>query len=723
MIMNKLLVTVFPFIRWFPFTGDKIRADLIAGITVALILVPQSMAYAQLAGLPVVYGLYASFIPVIIASLWGSSSQLHTGPVAMLSLMSAAALIPFATPGSTTFIELSIMLALMVGVLRLVLGVFRLGAIVNLLSSPVIVGFTNAAALIIGLSQLSKIIGVPFPRTDNYLADLWRVLTQIPDMHILTLAFAIGAWMTISGLRRIKPSLPGVLIVVVLTTVVSAVIGFEHKLSVTPNQIHEDDTAELLHTYATTQTRIGQLITDVADLRRRAKEYIDKDDIKSSATLSAKAAVLDHELSVLKSENTTRLINIHGIVFTAARDANDELSMFSKDSIPAGFAAEKAVWRFDSVEGEKIVLSAGGDVVGVVPEGLPSLKAPTVEWSLIFALLPAALVMALIGFMEATSISKAIASTTGERVDASKELVGQGLANIAGSFFGSFTVSGSFSRSAVAARTGAKTGLFAIISAATVVIVLLFFTPYLYHLPQAVLAVIVMMAVFSLIRIKPLTLAWKVDRFGAVIGIITFFATLIMAPAIANGILLGIVLTVMHFLIKTMQPRAEIVSRKPDGTLGGIKAHDLKPVSKMFVPVRFDGALTFTNVAYFEDIILEAQREFPHAKAILVIASGINWMDASGEEKIREVNCRLKLLDVKLMFSGLKYQVMKSFIKSDLLNELGRDRFFASKEEALKALMQEYDADNGFDTDEDSAEVEKAKRESIAREEDARVLR
>mgnify|MGYP001819574938 CR=1 FL=1 len=154
---------LFPFLRWFPMTRATLRADLIAGITVALILVPQSMAYAQLAGLPVVYGLYAAFIPVIIASLWGSSNQLHTGPVAMLSLMSAAALVSFANPGTTEFIQLSLMLALMVGVLRLALGVFRLGAIVNLLSSPVIVGFTNAAALIIGLSQLSKIIGVLFP--------------------------------------------------------------------------------------------------------------------------------------------------------------------------------------------------------------------------------------------------------------------------------------------------------------------------------------------------------------------------------------------------------------------------------------------------------------------------------------------------------------------------------------------------------------------------------
>lgn len=688
--MNNLIVNLFPFIRWFPLTGEKIRADLIAGITVALILVPQSMAYAQLAGLPVVYGLYASFIPVIIASLWGSSSQLHTGPVAMLSLMSAAALIPFATPGSAGFIELSIMLALMVGVLRLALGIFRLGSIVNLLSSPVIVGFTNAAALIIGLSQLSKIIGVPFPRTDSYLADLWRVLTQIPDMHLLTLVFAIGAWFTIEGLRRFKPTLPGVLIVVVLTTVVSAIVGFENKISISTSQFHDKQVAELLDTYAKTQTRIDGLISQVADLRREAKVYEKRDDIQNSAGLSAQAAVFDHELSVLKSENTVRLINIHGIKFTAARDANNQLVFFSDDAIPAAFTPEEQTWRFSKIDNGNIVLSAGGDVVGVVPEGLPSFNTPTVEWSLVFALLPAALVMALIGFMEATSISKAIASSTGERVDASKELVGQGLANIAGSFFGSFTVSGSFSRSAVAAKTGAKTGLFAIISAATVVVVLLFFTSYLYHLPQAVLAVIVMMAVFGLIRIKPLVQAWKVDRVGAVIGIITFFATLIMAPSIANGILLGVVLTVIHFLVASMQPRTEIVSRKPDGTLGGIKSHDLKPISDKFVPVRFDGALTFTNVAYFEDMILEAQRDFPKAKAIVVLGSGINSMDASGEEKVREVSKRLDELGVKLMFSGLKFQVVKLFILSGLFDEFGRDRFFPNKEQALAVLQEEY---------------------------------
>lgn len=195
-----------PFLAWFPMNRETLRGDLVAGITVTLILVPQSMAYAQLAGLPVVYGLYAAFIPVIVASLWGSLRQLHTGPTAMLALMSAAALLPHATPGSDDFIQLSIMLALLVGVLRLVLGLFRLGLIVNFLSHPVIIGFTNAAALIIGLSQLNKLINVPMPRSEVFLADLWVVLQQLGSTHWPTLLFGLTAFAVIFGLQKKSPA-------------------------------------------------------------------------------------------------------------------------------------------------------------------------------------------------------------------------------------------------------------------------------------------------------------------------------------------------------------------------------------------------------------------------------------------------------------------------------------------------------------------------------------
>jgi len=693
--MHSIAYNLLPFLRWFPISRDSIRADLLAGITVALILVPQSMAYAQLAGLPVVYGLYASFIPVIIASLWGSSNQLHTGPVAMLSLMSAAALIPFATPGSVDFIELSIMLALMVGVLRLSLGLFRLGAIVNLLSSPVIVGFTNAAALIIGLSQLSKVIGVPFPRTESYLADLWRVMEQFPQMHWPTLMFALGAWLLISGLHRVRPSLPGVLIAVVLATLLSAFFSYEDKTNVKIDQIRDKQTVESIQLFTATQTRIGEITNEVSEYNQRAKEleqYGGLQRIEEAAALLAKVAVLKHELHVLKKDNTARRVELHDMTLEGGTDNNGKLLLFAEGRVPAACHSDGKSWHFNGINKNTIVLSSGGLVVGDIPQGLPSMQIPVVHWDLMLALFPAALVMALIGFMEATSISKAIASSTGERVDTSKELIGQGLANITGSFFGSYTVSGSFSRSAVAARIGAKTGLFAIISALAVVLVLLFFTPYIYHLPQAVLAVIVMLAVFSLIRITPLVQAWRVDRISAIIGMITFIATLLMAPSIANGILFGVVLTVLHYLIRIMKPRAEIVSRKQDGTLGGILAHHLKPMSDQFVPVRFDGSLNFINVAYFEDMILEAQNKFPDAKAILVVASSINEVDASGEEKVREVALRLRDVGVQLMFSGLKHQVMQVFESSGLVDLLGREAFFADKQSAMTHLTHKYDA-------------------------------
>lgn len=694
--MKPWLYVVFPFLRWFPMSTSSVRVDFIAGITVALVLVPQSMAYAQLAGLPVVYGLYAAFVPVIVASLWGSSSQLHTGPVAMLSLMSAAALIPFANPGTDYFIELSIMLALMVGILRLALGVFRLGSIVNLLSSPVIIGFTNAAALIIGLSQLSKIIGVPFPRTDSYLSDLWRVITQVPEMHYQTLLFAAATWALIMWLKKRWPVLPGVLIVVVLATLVSALVGYEDKTSVGMAQVKSQETVEAIGAYESIQDRIAKLTTEIAESNRLADKLEEKgsfERIEQAAETRARVSMLEHELELLNIKITQLKVSLNAIRLEGGTDLAGEFSLFAQGAVPQGFASDKKLWRFSGATEHGITFSAGGAVVGDIPQGLPSFTVPSVNLDLMIALLPAALVMALIGFMEASSISKAIAASTGERIDTSKELVGQGLANIAGSFFGSYTVSGSFSRSAVAAKTGAQTGLFAIISALGVVLVLLFFTEYLYHLPQAVLAVIVMMAVFSLIRVRPLIQAWRVDSVGAAIGVITFVATLLMAPSIANGILLGVVLTVLFYLVRTMRPRSEIISRKPDGTLGGIRAHGLKPMSQYFVPIRFDGSLTFINVAYFEDIILEAHADYPSARVILVIGSGINEIDASGEEKIHEVLKRLRNSGVELVFSGLKHQVKSILERSGLVEELGSDVFYKDKEAALDALFYRFGND------------------------------
>jgi len=693
---NTTLTNFFPFLRWFPISGLSLRADLIAGITVALVLVPQSMAYAQLAGLPVVYGLYASFVPVIVASLWGSLPQLHTGPVAMLSLMSAAAVLPMAALGSEAFITLSVMLALMVGVLRLVLGLLRMGVLVNFLSSPVIVGFTNAAALIIGLSQLSKILNVPFPRTDNFVADLWTVIEQLPQTHIPTLLFALATYIIIVGAKRLTPKVPGVLLAVMLTTAVSWAIGFERNLTVPVAAIEDPEARALAEQYVSTSRALGSLAVTTSRINKDLRELASLDDpdrFSELALLEADLRVLNREMEQRKLANNERLVNLHKLVF-ARVEAADGDQFYPRGELPDGLETDGQTWRINAVDKDQARMMGGGAVVGEIPAGLPSFHLPHLEMGYFWALLPSALVMALIGFMEATSISKAIAAQTKARVDTSKELVGQGLANIVGSFFSSFTVSGSFSRSAVAAKTGAQTGLFAIISAIAVMLVLLFLTPLLYHLPQAVLAVIVMMAVFGLINVRALIRAWHIERQEAIIGLLTFVATLAMAPRLADGILLGAGLALVLFLVRTMAPRTAMIGRQPDGTLAGLDSEDgrrVEPVGKNFVAVRFDGSLNFITASRFEDLMLEARVRNPQAKAILVIGSGINDLDVTGEERLRDVIETFQDAGIEIYFSSLKAQVYETLSNANMFSKLSRDHFFRTKEKALEALDRVYD--------------------------------
>ncbi len=686
---KSMLSVVFPFLRWFPLRGDKLRADIVAGITVALILVPQSMAYAQLAGLPVVYGLYASLLPVMVASMWGSSNQLHTGPVAMLALLSAVTVIPFAAPGSEKFIEISIMLALMVGVMRLLLGLLKLGAIVNLLSSPVVVGFTNAAALIIGLSLLAEVLNVPFPRSDVFIADLARVVLQVPEAHLPTIGFALAAAAIMLGLRRYFPRVPGILVVVVMTTVASWAIGFERTRSAPLSAVANPEARAEILAYSTTEQQVQTLTAQLSAVSQRLRELKQgaPNLLETEAGLHAQAELSRRKIALLKAANNQRRVALHALKFVRVKQ-QEGVFIYQ-----LGTRADEASWRFGKIKGDQVTFMGGGRVVGSIPAGLPSFAVPHVHVDLLAALLPGALVMALIGFLEATSISKAISAMTRERINPSRELIGQGLANIVGSFFHSFVVSGSFSRSAVAARMGARTGLFAVISALAVALVLLFFTPYLYHLPLAVLGVIVMLAVFGLIKIQPLVMAWRVDRVGALIGVITFVATLAMAPALANGVLVGVVLTVLSLLVRQMKPHAVLLGRMADGSLSDMKAHGLPPISKHFATVRYDGSLDFLNAAHFEEAILQAHAEFPDAKTILVIGNGINSIDASGEEKIREIARYLRAVNVTLAFSSLNQPVREKFLRAELTRLLSEENLFKTRESAIEALEARY-ADN-----------------------------
>jgi len=679
-----MLKRFFPFLRWFPIKGDTLRGDLIAGITVSLILVPQSMAYATLAGLPVVYGLYAAFLPVIVASMWGASRFLHTGPVALLSLMSAAAIEPLASRGSDEFIQLSLMLALMVGVLRLALGGFRMGVLINLASHPVINGFTNAAALIIGLSLLNTFINVPMPRSDMFLRDLWHVVMQFPLAHWPTIAFGLGTLVVMSLLKKWLPKLPGVLAVVVLGTIISAAVGFEKTALVAPDRIIDATARAEFDKFAQLETGLVKNKQTQTQLRKQISTLgTDVHDY----TLESEALRLEGEEKSMKKRLYGQRVAVYRHALKPVMGTDGQMVYLASDK-PAWAASS---WRFVGVKDGRFKLSGGGQVVGSIPAGLPSFTIPAMDLGVMSGLLGTAFIMALIGFMEATSISRALAAQNREKLDPNQELIGQGLANIVGSFFQSYTVSGSFSRSAVAAKSGARTGLYAIISAIGVVVVMLFMTQYFYHLPQPVLAAIVMGAVFGLIDFKTLRHSWKVRRSDGIVGLLTFAATLLMAPQLANGVLVGVVLTILLFLNRVMQPRSEVLGRTRDGTLAGAASHDLPPISENYVVLRFDSSLVFINSAFFEQAVMRAISQFPQAKAVLVIGNGINQIDATGEEKLRALASDLKVAGVTLMLSGLKKPVREALARSGLDTILGRENLFVSKDMALEALRQRYD--------------------------------
>ena len=679
--MNRFL----PFLRWFPMPLDALRGDLIAGITVALILIPQSMAYATLAGLPVVYGLYASFLPVIVASMWGASRFLHTGPVALLSLMSAAAIEPLASRGSDEFIALSMTLALMVGVMRLGLGAFRMGVLINLASHPVINGFTNAAALIIGLSLVNSFINVPMPRSDMFLRDLWHVLMQLPLAHWPTIAFGVGTLVLLSLLKKFLPKLPGVLVAVILGTVISAAVGFEQTALVAPERIEDAAARADFDKFAALEKGLNANKRAQGDIGRKVATLAKAD--AHDYSLEAEALRLAGEEQSLKKQLYGQRVAVyrHGLV---ALDGPDGEPVYRAAPERSRLATH---WRFTGVKDGQFRLSGGGQVVGNIPAGLPGFAVPSMDLGVMTGLLGTAFIMALIGFMEATSISRALAAKSREKLDPNQELIGQGLANIVGSFFQSYVVSGSFSRSAVAAKSGARSGFFAIVSALGVVVVMLFLTRYFYHLPQPVLAAIVMSAVFGLIDFRTLRHAWSVRRSDGVVGLLTFVATLVMAPQLATGVLVGVVLTILVFLRGVMQPRSEVLGRSRDGTLAGAASHDLPPIGKNYVVMRFDASLVFINSAFFEQAVMKAISQFPQAKAVLVIGDGINRVDATGEEKLRALTSDLKTAGVTLALSSLKKPVKEALIRAGLDAVIGRENLFPNKDLALRTLAERYD--------------------------------
>ncbi|KAB2319646.1 STAS domain-containing protein [Betaproteobacteria bacterium SCN1] len=690
MLKFAKLSRYFPFLRWFPISGSDVKINLLAGLTVALVLIPQSMAYAQLAGLPAYYGLYAAFLPVAVASMWGSSNQLATGPVAVVSLLTASSIATLAAPGSDDFIALAIMLTLLVGVIQLSLGVFKLGVVVNFLSHPVIVGFTNAAAIIIALSQLSKILGVSMPRSESFISDISAVFRQAGDTHLPTLAMGVGAIALMWLMKRFAPKLPGVLIVVVLATLISWAVGFERNASGRIAHIADPELRAQVEDVARLNGEVARLTREISDKNDALTQTLKSEGESSAAVrLDADIALLRIDLTRFEAEAAGKRKALRQIPVVRQIDGDgNTVGVYPADTVAAGSMGDTARYSIRKIEKDGFKLVGGGEVVGAIPEGLPEVSLPTFDLDKLGAMFSAALVIALVGFMEAISIAKAVAAKTKQRLDPNQELIGQGVGNIVGSFTQSYPTSGSFSRTAVNMNMGATSGLSAVFTVLIVLITLLFLTPLLYHLPQAVLAAIIIMAVGGLVNIEAIRHAWKAHKHDGIASIVTFFATILFAPHLDTGILVGAGLAITLFLLRTMKPRVALLGRYGDGTLRDISVNPGLPTSPHVMAMRFDGSLYFANVSYFEDAVLEALAERPSTRAVLIVGDAINQLDASGEEIIHHLVERLRAAGVMLVFSGLKRQVMGVMRQTGLIEAVGEENIFATEAQAITAIYE-----------------------------------
>ena len=538
-----------PFLRWPRPSAALLRGEAMAGLTVGLMVIPQGVAYAQLAGMPLVTGIYASMLPALVAVLFSASARLSVGPTALTSLLIYASLSPLAAPASPEWVELAVWLALLSGGLQVVLGAARFGWLLNLVNSPVLMAFTQAAAVLIISSQLPALLGFRVG---------WAEMLQAPSVDALAAAFGLAALALLVLARRWRPTFPTVLVIVVAAAALSWALGHE---------------------------------------------------------------------------------------------------------------------------------SRGGAVVGPLPGGLPAAYIPGWPgWQMLGQLVLPTLVITLVSFLETAASAKVDSQRKGERWDQDQDLIGQGLAKIASGFSGAFATSSSFSRSALNLYAGAQTGWATVFSVVVVLVALLLFTPVLRHVPQAVLAAIVVAAVVGLLKPREFVRLWHISRVEAVIAAITFGITIAAAPALYWGVLSGVLMALSYFLYQRLHPRIIEVGLHADGSLRDRQLWALPALAPHTYALRMDAGLDFATASQFERNVTEYLTAHPHTRHVCLFAHAINRMDATGAEAFARLVSQLHQRRVTLHLAGMKLPVEKMLQAAGTLVPHPLLHTYRTDAEALAAL-------------------------------------
>ena len=545
----KKIKKLIPILEWLPnYNISSFRGDCIAGITVAIILIPQGIAYALIAGLPPIYGLYCALVPQLVYAVFGSSRQVAIGPVAMDSLIVATGVSTLALAGSDSYISIAILLAFMVGGIQFLLGVFRLGFIVNFLSKPVITGFTSAVALTIGINQFRNLFGVDFVQSDQIQYVLESLWYNIVDFHIHTTVIGLVSIITIILLRKINKKIPSALIVVVFGILVMHYFGDEFA-----------------------------------------------------------------DVSIIEN----------------------------------------------------------------IPSGLPTFSFPELDISQIRELLPIALTLVMVGYLETISIGKSLESKQDEyKIRPNQELIALGLSNLIGSWFKAYPSTSSFSRSAINQESGATTGMASLISVMMVIITLLFLTPLFYYLPNTVLAAIIIVAVFGLINVKETLFLWKANNLDFWLLVATFFSTLLFG--IEYGIIIGVGLSLIVLIFRTSRPYVVELGKVPDSDFYRNKDRFSEVlIDQEILVFRFDSQLFYANASYFIEILdTMVEKKGAHLKLIVLDAESINRVDSTGVEMLKERIRFYQKKDILFYFAGVKGPVRDHLFRGKILDLITLDHFY-----------------------------------------------
>ena len=558
------LVKIFPFILWFRLTTiETIKADFFAGLTGAIIVLPQSVAFATIAGMPPEYGLYAAMVVPIIAALFGSSFHLISGPTTAISIVVFAAVSKYAAPGSEEFVALALTLTFLAGVYQLVFGLAKFGLLVNFVSHNVVIGFTAGAAILIASSQIPYILGIHIPRGEGFINTWIDLYSGVGEFNIYLLIVGLGTLVSAIIIKLIRPKFPYLL--------------------------------------------IGMFV--------------------------------------------------------------------------GGFLAFYLSSFTDSIE-----------TVGVMPAYFPPLSSPNFSLSSLKSLAPEAFAIALLGLIEASSIGRSIATKSNQRINPSQEFIGQGTSNIVGSFFSGYASSGSFTRTGVNFESGARTPLSAILAALFLMVIVLLVGPLISYLPYAAMAGIILIVAYNLIDFQSIKKTFTYSKSESVIFTATFLSTLLFELEFA--IYLGVLLSLMLFIAKTSAPEVHTLAfGSPPGEdirkLQSIRKTPLVQCPQLKI-IRIDMSIYFGSINHIQkqiSQIVDNQRIYH----ILIVASGVNFIDLAGIEGLLIEHRRLKALNGNLYLVDVKSSTYEFMEKVNFVNEIGRENFFESKEEAIHIVFDRLD--------------------------------